>query len=126
MEKHKKSALILIVLAGVFFGVITSTAGVSLKPELANISAWLLAGEGKYIIEKKDFSYGPGHSGYFLTFYKNREKNPEEEIPFLKLMIVNTILYSLSYLMLLLLFSPLYFKKFSRWWEQVLRNNNRL
>jgi hypothetical protein len=126
VKKFIKSALLLVLTTAIFLGVITATAGVSLKPELANISAWLLAGKGMYTIERKDFSYEPGHSGYFLAFYKNRDKNPENEVPVFILMIVNSLLYSSLYLLILLLFSPLYFKKFSLWWEQVLRSNNRL
>ncbi len=126
MNKPEKYAVTAIISISLLAGVLISTAGVALFPQLANASARAVCGNWTYYIEKTDFKYKPGQSGYFLRFYPDDKRKPDEEInPFL-VMAANSIIYSILFLITGFLMRPIYFGKFVKYVERVLRNNNRL
>jgi hypothetical protein len=126
MNKVRKISLIAFVSIGIFFGIMISSVGVSLFPKLANVSAWVLCGQSRYIIVKQDYSYKPGQTGYYLTFYSSPEKRPEDEVDLLHILLVDFLIYTIGALIILSFFIPLFRKKFESYVFRVLKNNNRI
>ena len=126
MEKPQRVVLICIVINSLFWGVMIASAGVALFPKLANVSAWFVCGKSEYVIDKTHYSYRPGQSGYYLTFYSSEERRPEDEIHPLLVTGASALIYFFFLLIITIGISPLYFRKFAGWVETVLRNNGRL
>lgn len=126
MNKPHRVVLIFVVINSLFWGVMIASAGVALFPKLANVSAWFVCGQSEYVIDKTDFSYRPGQSGYYLTFYSSEERRAEDEIHPLLVTGASALIYFIILLIISIGISPLYFRKFAGWVEAILRNNSRL
>ena len=83
------------IVACIFIGFLIAASGEALYPKLANISAPFLCGQKEYQIEKRDHFVPPSTRGYTLHFScPAKDGSNPRPVDVMKLLIVNTTLYT--------------------------------